>query len=205
MTQSLRLPTTPRRRFRSGGFTVVELLVSLAIVGVVFTVFAVVISNTVRDGGEVREDAVLQGEVRAAIDRLAQDLRQAYTGDGTPPILQMTGTQLTFLSPDRTAPFQSIRNRKIAYQLSSGQLERAIVTSSDSDGPPWSFGALGPWSPQFGSIRNSTVFAYFNADGGTATTAADVDSVTVTVKVSTATSTARQFTYSTSIALRAGE
>jgi prepilin-type N-terminal cleavage/methylation domain-containing protein len=187
---------------RSAGFTVTELLVSLAIVGIVFTIFAVVISSTVRHGGEVREDAVLQGEVRASIDRLAQDLRQAYTGDGSAPITQMTGTLLTFWSPDRATPFH---NRKVSYQLSSGQLQRAQATSTDTDGPPWSIGALSPYVTQVGSIRNSTVFTYFNAAGGTATTAADVDSVTVTVTVSTATEASRLFTYSTSIALRAGE
>jgi len=186
-----------------GGFTVVELLVSLVILGVVFTLFAVVIGSAVRNSGEVREDAVLQGEVRSAVDRLAQDLRQGYTGDGTAPILTMTGTQLTFLSPDRSTPFH---NRKISYQLSNGQLERAIATSTNTSttGPPWTIGALGPYAPQFGSIRNTTIFTYFDGDGATATTAANVDSVTVTVKVSTNTAKARQFTYSTSIALRAG-
>ena len=189
-------------RSGSDGFTLIELMVSLTIIGIVFTVFVMVITSTIRNSGEVREDAVLQGEVRAMVDRLAQDLRQAYTGDGSAPILTMTGTQLTFLSPDRSTPFH---NRKISYQLTSGRLERAMAVSSNTNGPPWTIGALGAYAPQFGSIRNSTIFTYFDATGATATTAANVDSVTVTFNVSTDSSKNRVFTYSTSIALRAGE
>jgi hypothetical protein len=114
----------------------------------------------------------------------------------------MTGTQLTFYSPDRATPFH---NRKVSYQLSSGRFERAMATSTNTNGPPWTYGSLSAYSALFGSVRNSIVFTYFDSTGGTATDAADVASVTVTVNVSTAASAARQFTYSTSIALRAGE
>jgi prepilin-type N-terminal cleavage/methylation domain-containing protein len=187
---------------RDGGFTVVELLVVLAILGVVFAVFSMVLSTSVRDSGEVREDAVLQGEVRAAVDRLAQDLRQAYTGDTTSPIETMTATQLTFLSPDRATP---LHNRRISYRLQSGTLERAMATSTNTGGPPWTIPALGSYQAQVSSVRNSTVFTYFDVTGAATTAATNVASITVTVKVSTKTSTAREFTYSTSIALRTNE
>jgi prepilin-type N-terminal cleavage/methylation domain-containing protein len=188
------------RRLRPGdGFTVVELLVSLAILGVVFSVFAVTLSSTIRNGGEVREDAVLEGEVRAAVDRLAQDLRQAYTGDTTSPIETMTATQLTFLSPDRATP---LHNRRISYRLLNGSLERASATSTNTNGPPWTIPALGSYQPQVSSIRNTAIFTYADLTGAPATTPDGVASVTVTVKVATSTNTAREFTYTTSIALR---
>ena len=140
----------------------------------------VVLASTVRDSGEVREDAVLQGEVRAAVDRLAQDLRQAYTGDTTSPIETMTGTQLTFLSPDRGTP---LHDRRIAYRLSSGTLERASATSTNTNGPPWTIPALGSYQPAVASVRNATVFTYFDVTGATTATASNVASVTVTVQV----------------------
>jgi prepilin-type N-terminal cleavage/methylation domain-containing protein len=181
------------------GFTLTELLVSLVIIGIVFTVFLVVLTNTIRDSGEVREDAVLQGEVRADVDRLAADLRQAYTGDATSPIETMTGTQLTFLSPDRQTP---LHNRRISYRLTSGTLQRAFATSTNTNGPPWTIPALGTYVNEFGSIRNATVFTYFDSNGVATTTPSDVSSVTITVQVSTKTATSRLFTYSTSVALR---
>jgi prepilin-type N-terminal cleavage/methylation domain-containing protein len=184
------------------GFTVVELLVSLAILGVVFAVFALVLSSSIRQSGEAREDAVLQGEVRSAVDLLAQDLRQAYTGDTTSPIETMTATQLTFLSPDRGTP---LHDRRVSYRLSSGQLQRALATSTNTNGPPWTIPTLGTYSAVVGSVRNATLFTYFDATGAVATSAANLASVTVTVTVSTATSRNRLFTYSTSVALRSGQ
>jgi prepilin-type N-terminal cleavage/methylation domain-containing protein len=181
------------------GFTVMELLVTLAIIGVAFTVFAVVISSTVRNSGEAREDAVLQGEVRAAVERLATDLRQAYTGDGSSPIETMTATQITFLSPDRATP---LHNRRISYRLSSGVLERAQATSSNTNGPPWTIPALGPYMREVGSITNTAVFTYFDVTGTATTTPADVASITVTLNVATETAESRVFRYATSIALR---
>jgi prepilin-type N-terminal cleavage/methylation domain-containing protein len=187
---------------REHGFTVVELLMSLVIIGIVFAVFSMVISTSVRDSGEVREDAVLQGEVRAAVDRLARDLRQAYTGDTTSPLETMTATQITFLSPDRATPFH---NRRISYRLVTGKLERAQAISSNTNGPPWTIPALGSYVQELGSVTSTTAFAYYDLTGAVATAPGDVDSVTVTVKVATNTNKTREFTYSTSIALRTNQ
>ena len=66
---------------------------------------------------------------------MARELRQAYTGDTTYPIQTATATTLQFLSPDRATPFH---NRHIAYRLASGgQIDRAMTTSTDTDGAPW--------------------------------------------------------------------
>ena len=191
-----------RRATGHGGFTVVEMLVTFVILGVVFSLFALVLSSTLRNSTEVREDAVLQGEVRASIDMLAQDLRQAYTGDSTSPIEKMTATELTFWSPDRATPFH---NRRISYRLLNGDLQRAQAVSTNTNGPTWTFPSLGPYSRTVGSVRNTTIFTYYDDLGAVTSTATDVASVTVTVTVSTKGSKSRLFTYSTSVALRAGE
>ena len=50
-----------------------------------------------------------QAEARAAVDKLASELRQAYSDStlpGTPYSIQTwTGTTLTFYTPDRLSPF----------------------------------------------------------------------------------------------------
>jgi prepilin-type N-terminal cleavage/methylation domain-containing protein len=185
---------------REDGFTLVELMVAMVVIGIVFAMFSVVLSATVRHSNEVRENTVLQGEARAAVDRLASDLRQAYTGDDTSPIQTMTATQLTFLSPDRGTPFHL---RKIAYRLTGHDLERATALSTTTTGPPWTFPSLGSYAKQVGSITNTTLFTYFDAAGAATTTPADVASVKVTVTVATATAATRLYTYTTSIAPRA--
>jgi prepilin-type N-terminal cleavage/methylation domain-containing protein len=185
---------------REGGFTLTEMLVTMTFLGVLFAAFALVVGSGLRHSKQVEESSTLQTEVRAAIDHLARDLRQAYTGDDAAfPIESISGTQITFLSPDRAEPFHL---RRISYRLQNGELQRAEAVSSDTDGPPWSIPALGSWSTQAGSIRNSTLFTYLDEDGAATATASDVRTINMTVAVATLAEPARQSTYQTSVTLR---
>ena len=107
---------------REDGFTLMEMLVTVIVTGILFTAIMGSISSVMHWGGEVQERSVLQTEVRGAVDRLAADLRQAYTGDATPLIDTAAGSSLVFNSPDRSTP---LRLRKISYQLVSGELQRS--------------------------------------------------------------------------------
>jgi prepilin-type N-terminal cleavage/methylation domain-containing protein len=197
-----RVPVVRRRD--QDGFTVIELVISMVLIGTIFTIFAVTMSSTIRNSSEVQEDAVLQGEVRATVEAIARDLRQAYTGSGTPALETMTATQIQFLSPDRQTPFHL---RRINYKLSGKSIQRASATSTNTGQPPWTFPALPAYTKQVGSVVNSAVFAYYNsADPPQQTTvAADVASVTIKVVVATPQSPNRQFTYATSVALRVAQ
>jgi prepilin-type N-terminal cleavage/methylation domain-containing protein len=197
-----RVPVVRRRD--QDGFTVIELVISMVLIGTIFSIFAVTMSSTIRNSSEVQEDAVLQGEVRATVDAIARDLRQAYTGNGTPALETMTGTQIQFLSPDRQTPFHL---RRINYKLSGNSIQRASATSTNTSLPPWTFPALGPYAKQVGSVVNSTVFTYYNSADPPQQTAvaADVASVAIKVVVATPQSPNRQFTYATSVALRVAQ
>ena len=116
----------------------------------------------------------------------------------------MTGTQLTFLSPDRSTPLPQPQDLVPAVERTARAGDRD-QHEHDTTGRRGRSARSARHARQFGSVRNTTVFTYFDGNGATATTAANVDSVTVTVNVSTNTAKNRQFTYSTSIALRAGE
>ena len=51
--------------------------------------------------------------------------------------------------------------RRIAYTVANGQLQRASVVSSDTDGYPWVIGALPAYTKTLGSVVNTTnVFTY---------------------------------------------
>jgi prepilin-type N-terminal cleavage/methylation domain-containing protein len=194
MTRRLRVAAR-----RQSGFTLVELVISMALIGIIFAVYSVTMSSTIHTSAEVQEDAVLQGEVRAAVDALAKDLRQAYTGNGSPALETMTASQIQFLSPDRATPFHL---RRINYRVTSGRLERAAVASTNTGLPPWTFPALGAYSRQVGSVVSTNVFTYYDGDGTVTATPADVAGVTIRVVVALPQSPTRQFTYATSVALR---
>jgi prepilin-type N-terminal cleavage/methylation domain-containing protein len=185
------------------GFTLTEMLVAMIFIGVLFAVFATVVSSTIRHNDEIEEQTVLQAEARGAIDQIAQDLRAAYTGDDTvAPIESLSATQITFLSPDRKTPMHL---RRVSYRLSGGTLQRRQAISSDTDGAPWVIPTLPSWGTRVQRVVNSTVFTYYDEDGVVTNVPANVATVGITVTVATATSSTRQFTYQSSVSLREGE
>ena len=185
-----------------GGFTLIEMLTSIAVLGFLFAMFSTVMSSSVRHGGDIQERAVLQTEVRAAVDTLVADLRQStIAGDTTlARVSTATATQLTFLSPDRATP---MRLRRISYQVSGGQLQRALSTSTNT-AAPWTLPALSAWAPVARSIvtTGTPVFAYYDANGAATTVAANVRTVRIRVSVAPYSSTDRLLTYDTRVALR---
>jgi prepilin-type N-terminal cleavage/methylation domain-containing protein len=186
---------------REDGFTLSEMLSAMAVLGLLFAAFATVVGSAVRNGGEIEGQTAIQGEARAAVDRFASELRQVYSGDETTyPIESISATQVTFLSPDRANPFHL---RRISYRLNAGSLERAFATSSDTDGYPWTIGSLGAWQKLVGPVRNATVFTYYDATGAVTSTASAVKTVGITLVVSTVGSSSRQFTYTSSVTVRA--
>ncbi len=199
----------PRPTLRSDdGFTLVEMLTAMAVFSIVLAMFALVLSSAIRHSGEVEEQSNLQVEARGAITAFTQDLRQVYDGDADPlttPIeyISPTGTEIRFLSPDRLAPFHI---RRISYRINAGKFERAMATSTDTDGPPWVLPWVTPPPSSYrklvGSVTNATVFAYKKADGNPATTALTVKTVDVVITVATKTTQSRQITYKASTTVR---
>jgi type II secretory pathway component PulJ len=183
------------------GFGLMEMVTSMAVLGIFFAVFATVVSSSVRHGSEIQEQAVLQTEVRAAVDSLVADLRQStIAGDTTlSRISTATSTQLTFLSPDRSTP---MRLRRISYQVAGGQLQRALATSTNT-AAPWSIPALSSWAKVASSIvtTGTPVFTYYDASGATTTVAANVTAVRIRVSVAPV-SSSRLLTYDTRVELR---
>jgi prepilin-type N-terminal cleavage/methylation domain-containing protein len=190
------------------GFSLSEMLAVMAILAIVVGAFITVYTATIRHSTEVQDQNVLQTEVRAVVDRLAQDVRQAWThADDTTypnPILTASPTQVTFLSPDRGQPFHL---RMVAYRVTGGSLQRAVAASTDTDGPPWQGLTLGPWANQVGSVvanpSGQAVFQYLDGNGNTAATAADVRSVIVTLTLTSKNTARPTVTFSTRATLRA--
>jgi prepilin-type N-terminal cleavage/methylation domain-containing protein len=180
------------------GFTLIEALVTLAILPIVLTAIVLMLTTFTHFTDETQSENTLQTQARAAIDRLTQDLRAAYTGSTTsPPIESLSGTTITFDSPDRSTPFHL---RRISYQLVSGTLQRAYATSTNTAGPPWTFPAQGGWSEELTNVSNPTIFGYYDSSGAVTTDPSQVREVTVNVTVSTINK--RPFSYSGTVLLR---
>jgi type II secretory pathway pseudopilin PulG len=166
---------------RERGFTVVELLAMMAVMGVVLAVFAQLLITTSHTSSRVEEQSALQNEVRASIDRLTTDFRQATNTDGTSPVEAVGGTTVTFDSPDRMTPFHL---RRIAYRLVDGVLQRSVTTSTDTDGWPWVWPATpGPWVQEVASVTTTAPFVFFDANGAATTDPTAVRSVRVSLNV----------------------
>lgn len=197
-----------RRIESEDGFTVVELLSAMSVFAIVLASFAMVLSSAIRHSGEVEAQTNLQVEARSAIAFVSQDLRQVYDGDAnvaTSPIESIGPTHVQFLSPDRAQPFHL---RRMRYQLNTGtkQFERALTSSTDTDGAPWAI----PWStPPAGSYRklvgsvvNTAIFTFEKADGSTASVPLDVKKINIALTVATKTGPSRQYTYKSSVTVR---
>lgn len=186
---------------REDGFTLLEALVTTIVTGILLTAMMGSISSTMHWGNDVQERSVLQTEVRATVDRLAADLRQAYTGDDTAPITAAGPADITFTSPDRSTP---LHLRRISYRLQNGAFERSVSDSLTTGGPPWTFGATaGPFVQQVGSVVNQAAFTYADDGGQPTTDPAAIHSVTITLSVATRDTRTRQFTYRTTVTIRA--
>ena len=185
---------------RQAGFTLVEVLVAMALLMVVVAAGSLLLSSAIRHSSDVQERILLQTEARAAVAGVVRGLRQAYTGDTTPALESIGESEITFLSPDAAEP---LRVRRIAYRLAGDERQRAMAVSTNVDGPPWNMSELGPWTTLARGIVDPVVFRYQDAGGQPTTDSAAVRSVVVTLAVAARTSPRRRLTYRTTAYLRA--
>ncbi len=197
---------------RESGFTVIEMLVTMVLIGIMFSAFAMLISSTVTHSALITNEGVLQNQVRTALNQLTRDLRQASAPSttATSPFVTAAGTMsptsITFYAPDGAYAVGSptaFHLREISYQLSTGSFQRTSVVSANANGPPWTIPALGSPVSLIGGVTNSAVFTYYDGSQPPAQTTnpAAVRTVLVTITVAVP-GTSHQFSYSEMATLR---
>src|SRR4051812_30746159 len=67
-------------RRRQQGFTIVELMIAIAVTLIMMTAAMMIYQRSVQVSGVVTNRAEMQAELRAASDQIARDLNQAGTG-----------------------------------------------------------------------------------------------------------------------------
>lgn len=189
------------------GFTLVELLIASIVLMIVFGTITDTIANMETVGNRVVNDSGVQAQARSAVDGLVGQLREAYTAQpSVAPIITMGSTQVSFYVPDELTPFHLL---KVSYRVTGGALQRAVETSTNTNGPPWLWptpDAPGPWGTVADSITNTDVFTYLEADGHTsAPDASHVSSVVVKVSTTGFVRGSTTTTYTTSATIRGTE
>ncbi len=198
---------------REHGFTLIEMLVTMFIVGIVFAAFGLVISTTVRHAALITNESVTQHQVRTALGQLTEDLREATVSSDsdTSPFVTtagvMSSTSLTFYAPDSTystADQTDYHLREISYQLSGGNFQRASSASSNTGGPPWTLPALGSFVTLVPGVVSSAAFTYYDGNQPPAVTTdpAAVRTVVVTLTVAIPGTANQQVSYSDTATLR---
>lgn len=189
-----------RRLIAEDGFTLIETLVTMAIMGIVMAAFSQTLIVSSKTSNRIEEQATLQNEVRVAVDRLTMDLRQATNTNGTSSVENLGATDLTFVSPDRATPFHL---RRITYRLVNGQLERSSLTSTDTDGWPWVWPATpATFYPVLGSVTSTSLFTAYDAAAVATTDPNAVRSVRVAVTVAPLQSQGGSASYAALVSIR---
>jgi hypothetical protein len=158
----------------------IELLMVMPMLLVLLGGLTYTLTNMMHANDKIQEQATQQTESRATFNTLASDIRQAFVGDGTSPILSASATSITFESPDRYPTTtvgtsqSSFHLRKITYTLTNGVLQKQFMTSTNvfPTAPPWTWpGAMGAWTNVLSSVTNTDVFTYYTAAGAQASPA----------------------------------
>jgi len=193
------------------GTSLVEMLVVCVFVGLLATAFSMLFSSTIRHSTEIGNQKDLETQMRAGLDPMIRDLRQAYSGTATSPVetIAATGTPLiTFTTPDRSCVGATCAFylRRISYRVSGGNFQRASYTSTNTGGPPWTWpsgSAPSNWVTLVSGVTNTTPFTFLDSTGATTTVAANVRNFSATLTATTLNGGAsRATTYSVSASLR---
>jgi type II secretory pathway pseudopilin PulG len=179
--------------------TLVELLCSITVMGIVMPAVIMGIQTVMRSSTDTQNRSILQTEARAALDRMVQDMRQSDQNGSSPSFSLMSANQVTFYSPDRLTPFHL---RQVSYRIQNGELDRAVATSTNTDGPPWTIGALGPWVKQVGSVSSTSSFAFYDQNNAVTTSATALRSVVIALNLNMSTSSGKPFSFVSTVALR---
>lgn len=145
------------------GFTIAELLTTIALLMISFIVIANVFGFGIRTMQDINDRSKAEREARSIINNLTWELRTStFTESGLPVLKTATGDEIVFYRSvdEDSGPSQ------IHYFVQDSKLFRGIIKASSSD-PPWTYTGSETLTPIAGHIRNTEenpLFVYLNED-----------------------------------------
>jgi hypothetical protein len=140
----------------------VEALIAVALMAILFGLFAAVSSLMTSRQTTLTRQAYLSAQSRAGTDELSRELESAMCNGTTQPITAATTTQVQFTAPDRLQPFHLVQ---YTYALTGDTFSRQMARSTNTNGPPWTMGAASAAAAIVNSISNPSVFRYYDSTG----------------------------------------
>lgn len=112
--------TTPRPEFRtwhSKGFTLIEIVVTIVIVGIISGIAAMIIAQGVRAYSDEQSRSDVHYQARFAMERMSREIRMIRSRAAAPvnDIPNMSGTMLEYRNTEGTL---------VGFQLSGGSIQR---------------------------------------------------------------------------------
>ena len=142
---------------RTDGFTLIELVITTVIIGIIASIAAGIISQVVMTYSTEDSRSNVRYQTQLAVERMAREIRliQAQTAGDIPT---MTATDLMFCE---------VTGKAVEFQLAGAVLNRR--ESATCSPLTW-----GGWEPLSSSGVNALTFTYENSAGASGATAANL-------------------------------
>lgn len=170
------------RPAEAGGFTLIEAVMVIVLIGILAAVGAPMIANGMRLSFQTRHDLETTSQLRYATERIAREVREIAWAGSSYNISTMSASQLAFVNGNGTAV--SISRSGTAISLGYGAIGSASLTSQAA-------------APPAEGLR----FTYRDFDGVETTSPAAVRFVDIAITLANPT-TGATYTQRTRVALR---
>lgn len=114
------------RILRQSGFTLIEIVVSIVLLGILSIVGANMLSDSFSTSNFVSRETVGVGNIRYALERIGREIRETRT------VVANTGTSITFIKNNNATVSISIDGNKVI--LTSGSYNATLADNVNSFG-----------------------------------------------------------------------